>query len=525
MPFFRGTRYPLLGGSGISYILRDEFSDTLAAGAVNGTPATPGPGTRTVTDTGGILSLAGGQLIVAGVGAGDDPRLTYGTPAITREAGRILILAMANTVTREYWGFSTANPATNATGQPLFNRSAAVMSFRIAAAASVGIAATASFSKYAIRLRATGAQLFGYDTAWRLLYSVETGATATLYVCPACGYGAGAQVAASDYVRVPVPLWQIAPLASDSFDRSNGSLHASVTDGLAVEEVGGAGKVWTATTWTIATNVAKNTPGLGSDVIVNGAFAADTNWTKGANWAIGSGVATATAATEDLTQTVAPLTANLWYQITWTNGAGFSGYIGPVCGTVVGGSVTGAGSKLVIIPANGTGFAMRPDSGAVTGTIDDVVCQPITMANLFATVPIGVADVLVELPITSSTTSTTPIGIVVNLDSASNPQNFIIAYYGMVGARVYVDEYVAGVRTNKITAVVTYAAGAKIKLVRDGTSLWCFYNEAAVGTVQTMTANTGTNHGALGTASTPTINNIAIFSRGTDGSYEALSSF
>ena len=39
--------------SGLVYDLRDDFTDTLAAGSVNGTPATPGPGTRAVTDTDG----------------------------------------------------------------------------------------------------------------------------------------------------------------------------------------------------------------------------------------------------------------------------------------------------------------------------------------------------------------------------------------------------------------------------------------------------------------------------------------
>ena len=41
------------GLDAITWLLRDEFTDTRAAGAVNGTPATPGPGTRTVVDTDG----------------------------------------------------------------------------------------------------------------------------------------------------------------------------------------------------------------------------------------------------------------------------------------------------------------------------------------------------------------------------------------------------------------------------------------------------------------------------------------
>lgn len=42
---------------GKPYLLRDEFTDTLAAGSVDGTPAVPGPGTRSVTDTGNNISV------------------------------------------------------------------------------------------------------------------------------------------------------------------------------------------------------------------------------------------------------------------------------------------------------------------------------------------------------------------------------------------------------------------------------------------------------------------------------------
>jgi len=61
----------------IEFLVRDEFTDTRAAGAVNGTPATPGPGTRVVADTGGVVTVGGGNLVVAGDAgnAGGDPSL------------------------------------------------------------------------------------------------------------------------------------------------------------------------------------------------------------------------------------------------------------------------------------------------------------------------------------------------------------------------------------------------------------------------------------------------------------------
>jgi len=56
MPFYRGTHYALRGGAGIAYLLRDEFHTDRAAGSVNGTPAEPGPGTRTAVEVDGQLT-------------------------------------------------------------------------------------------------------------------------------------------------------------------------------------------------------------------------------------------------------------------------------------------------------------------------------------------------------------------------------------------------------------------------------------------------------------------------------------
>jgi len=86
------TRRVLLGAQGIRWLLRDEFTDTRSAGNVNGTPATPGPGTRTVVDANSKLTVGAGVLNFAtgGTGAGD-PSLWWGVQA--REAGRLLIVS------------------------------------------------------------------------------------------------------------------------------------------------------------------------------------------------------------------------------------------------------------------------------------------------------------------------------------------------------------------------------------------------------------------------------------------------
>jgi hypothetical protein len=81
-------------------IVLDNFTDTRAVGAVNGTAATPGPGTRVVVDTEtkisvglGVLDLAGGKAVPAT----GDPGLWYGTGA--RAAGKVALVKqfLANT--------------------------------------------------------------------------------------------------------------------------------------------------------------------------------------------------------------------------------------------------------------------------------------------------------------------------------------------------------------------------------------------------------------------------------------------
>jgi len=64
-----------------AYLLRDNFDDVLAAGSVNGTPARPGPGTRTVTDTAYLLCLRAAGYAVA--------YLLYDELVIDRAAGAV----------------------------------------------------------------------------------------------------------------------------------------------------------------------------------------------------------------------------------------------------------------------------------------------------------------------------------------------------------------------------------------------------------------------------------------------------
>src|SRR3989337_1812113 len=78
----------------VRFLIRDDFNDTVAAGSVNGTLATPGgngtaaQNTRTATDTGSKNNVGSGVLDFA-TGATANDAVWWGL--ITRAAGQILV--------------------------------------------------------------------------------------------------------------------------------------------------------------------------------------------------------------------------------------------------------------------------------------------------------------------------------------------------------------------------------------------------------------------------------------------------
>lgn len=103
--------------------------------------------------------------------------------------------------------------------------------------------------------------------------------------------------------------------------------------------------------------------------ILNGTFAADTDWTKGAGWTIGTtGKATATGAiSTDLSQTV--LTSGITYRVTFTM-TRTAGTLTATCGTQAGTARSTNGTFTEDIVANGTGFKFA--TSGFTGTVDTV---------------------------------------------------------------------------------------------------------------------------------------------------------
>ena len=85
----------------------------------------------------------------------------------------------------------------------------------------------------------------------------------------------------------------------------------------------------------------------GIDLVVNGAFAADSDWDKGTGWTIGGGNASSDGSQgsdADLTATVAPLAAVKRFAITMVVSGFSAGKVTPVAGAVEGTDRTANGT-------------------------------------------------------------------------------------------------------------------------------------------------------------------------------------
>jgi hypothetical protein len=114
------------------------------------------------------------------------------------------------------------------------------------------------------------------------------------------------------------------------------------------------------------------------NLVTNGTFDTDSDWTKGTGWSIGSGVASC-----DGSQTTAtsiyqadPLTENKWYLIRFYISAYTSGTVRFVSGQVVGDSQFDTGWKeaYALWTGSGTNFALQGSANFV-GSIDNVIVQ------------------------------------------------------------------------------------------------------------------------------------------------------
>lgn len=510
----------------ITYLLRDEFYTALAAGSVNGTLAEPGPGTRVVVDTNSKLSITGGNLSVATGGGGtDEPRISYGS--LTRTAGRVLIAKPTVTTEGVIIALSDLNTASRQSAIRLYDTSIGI-DIGAASWIAAGAYSTSTAYQIVIVLKAAGEYVFakgGTFTNWELLFVDPNGASTPLY--PIIGADDNASVYTVDYIRVPDYLWLPTPLAYDTFTRANGALGNSETSGPDSQSTPARTWVSGGTTWAIASNEAVNTPTEGADVIVNGGFDADSDWNKGAGWSIAAGVASVNnSGTSDIDQTA--VSANTWYNISyditsWTGGS----YVLCRIGNINGAGRTSAATFNQTLLSTGTIAALRASGSPVQASVDNFIVKSLTTSELMSSVETSTADVVASIEVDYAS-HPYQCGMVLNLDNKDNPQNFVLAIYDRSYGGPRLLKCVAGVYTYVISAYVAYAAGANLVVVKEGTSYSLYYNNAQVGTTQTISDAgiiSNTLHGMFSTYSGNQLDNFQVFPRGTNNEYQKLSDF
>lgn len=550
-----------LSPEAIVWLLRDEFSSDLSAGSVNGTAPEPGPGgNRVVVDTNSKLSIASTQLSIAtGGGGADEPRISYDQQ--TRSAGMSLFSAFTVTTEGIRVGLSKANTSQSVASMRFFDTSINIDTDD-GSFITVGAYSTGSQYKTDIQLRTIGVYYLikgGAFTNWTLLYH---GVLSNDDPYPIISADDNASVYVGDFIRIPDVAVVLTPLAYDTFTRANGALGNSETSGPDSQST--PLWVWTGATFAIDTNEAKNTPTeTGGELVTNGGMEGvyvdqsgvgigtvnvAPNWdnhncetdgtdTLDEELVIIHGGAKSqeidvTQSNEGIKTTATPLpTIHTWYVVSawFYRTAGIVSFF-ETNEQIKAREATTINTWVNLIATGRTTVANRRlfcTSGAASSFyVDDVSAKQLTLSTLFASLETSTEDVVIDVDIAVDP-NFTQAGIVMNLDDATTPANFVIAYLGQdTGAtrQAKLEKNVAGTYTTVIAAAVTFAADATLRVIKDGNDYRLYYNDAQVGATSVINDAgivDNTLHGMFSTHVDNRLDNFTVFPRGTGGEYDA----
>jgi len=157
----------LLSGR-IRWLLKDDFTDTVAAGSVNGTLATPIGGARTATDTNSKISVGSGVLNFA-TGEGVNDGVWW--PSSARVVGRLLVAKITPADTSGAISAGFDNAASGALLECVgFITTTGIRVFDNVTAITVGAYSAATAYTIAGIQRATGSHWFVKGGAWSKPY-------------------------------------------------------------------------------------------------------------------------------------------------------------------------------------------------------------------------------------------------------------------------------------------------------------------------------------------------------------------
>ena len=341
-----------------------------------------------------------------------------------------------------------------------------------------------------------------------------------------------------DNIRVPTALWLPTPLAYDDFASADMTSKATGPDVQTAPQL-----AWTG--GSDAGGVMTITPSLGSGLIdgdtLNGNMetgSPPTGWTlqNGATLSSDADERTGGSGTKSLgtirgtghivaTQPFST-TTGIWYLLDfWGKSSAPGMAIQTNFATISDGSATWKNIRTTGRAPNVNGVAnlYNYDTGGGKVNYDDISVKPLILSSLFSSVSTSDSDVIADANITEVEQGV-QAGVALNLNSATTPTEGVVAYLtrtnATTGATVTLDKFTTATTWTNVQAAtaVTYSAGATLRVIKDGTKYRVYYNNALVGSEQTISDATlidNTIHGLFSTYSTNSFDNFTLWPRGS----------
>jgi hypothetical protein len=169
---------------------------------------------------------------------------------------------------------------------------------------------------------------------------------------------------------------------------------------------------------------------------------------------------------------------------------------------------------------DGAAYVKRGSAAGLTIYADDATFEPLTLAELIATVNVGTKDVMIDVALTRG--AGYQGGIVWRLDSQASPANCLLTFHDGNGL-IVTAQLLAGVWSRLGQSAATYSAGAVLRV--DTTQGRVYYNNAFVHAITPDASIVGTLHGVFSTNEGNSLDNVTIFATGANGEHAALGGF
>ena len=238
----------------------------------------------------------------------------------------------------------------------------------------------------------------------------------------------------------------------------------------------------------------KPVPSLGNELITNGDFATDSDWTKGTGWTISGGTANFTPSGSfiNLTQS-GILTSGKNYTVVYTLSNVTAGNVRARLGTQDGANSSSDGTYTSIITANGTDFSIRTN-GTFNGSVDNVSVKEVTRDNVprIDYTGGGCPHILAEPQRTNLLPYSSDFSQWSEVSGASVSSNSVVSPSGATDADTFTFDGTTYGRLEKTTAVTngnTYSFSVYLKNnnLSDVTKVWLGFSQTGQGEFVTIT--------------------------------------